>query len=170
VVNDNGVPVDAPNNDIRHYCYTNVNDCASSCNKDGKCTGFSFRYDDYDDKGGKNCCYLKSKITSDISSLPTFAVIGHLGFTFRKQWQVIDNYSFAPGWDLSGKDLPSGAPMRGVSQAGCRQACNQEGSKCVGFVFGAAPWGGCPDCCYLKESFTGASIESSGQTAFVKLP
>ncbi len=171
LVQSDGVPVDARWNDIRHYCYTNLPDCAKSCNVDSKCVGFSFRYDDIEDKGGKNCCYLKSKIGADVSTLPTFKSLGGLiGYTYRKQWQVVENYRVASGWDFSGNDLPSGAPLRDTNEAGCIKACNEQGSKCVGFVFGAAPWGGCPNCCYLKESFTGASIESSGQSVYVKLP
>ena len=80
-----GTPVDAPGNDIRHYCYTNVGNCAQSCLGDGSCIGFSFRYDDYFDKGGKNCCYLKSKMAEDSNSLPSFRSIapGLIGYTYR---------------------------------------------------------------------------------------
>ena len=171
VIKSDGEPVDARWNDIRHYCHTTVPNCAMSCDKDSTCAGFSFRFDDYEDKGGKNCCFLKSKIADDVSTLPTFSSLGGpIGFTYRKQWQVVNSYRVIPGWDLAGTDLPSGAPLRNTNEAGCRQACDDQGSKCVGFIFGLASWGGCPDCCYLKESFTGAYIESIGQTAYVKMP
>ena len=166
LVNSIGTPLDAPNNDLRHYCNTNVPDCTKSCDDDVTCAGFSFRYDDYDDKGGKNCCYLKSKISDDVSALTTFQSDGgRMGFTYRKV--ASEGYQTLTNSDFSGNDLP-GNPVREATVDSCRQACNSKGSSCAGFVFGDAPWDGCFNCCYLKFALTTRG-PSSGQTTYKKL-